>query len=72
MSISFGKRLKQLREEAGLTQKQLAQKAGLSQNGISQLEADAREPSWSSVIALAEALGVNCLAFLEQPKSKRK
>jgi transcriptional regulator with XRE-family HTH domain len=71
----FGQRLKELREQAGLSQKELADKVGLSQRAVSHWEQGLREPGWSNVVALAEALGVNCLAFLEEaaerPKSHR-
>ncbi len=63
----FGLRLKELREAAGLSQKDLAEKAGLSQRAVSHLEQLRNEPSWSSVVALADALGVTPMAFLESP-----
>ena len=64
---AFGGRLKELREQAGLTQQQLADRAGLSLRGVSQWERGVREPGWGSVLALADALGVNCLAFQQAP-----
>jgi transcriptional regulator with XRE-family HTH domain len=63
----FGGRLRELREAAGLTRQQLADKARVSADGISQWERGVREPSWSIVIALSEALGVDCRAFLKAP-----
>src|SRR5947199_6997239 len=63
----FAARLKELREGAGLTQPQLADKAGLSKAGIADLEQARREPSWATAVALAEALAVDCTAFLEAP-----
>jgi transcriptional regulator with XRE-family HTH domain len=63
----FAARLKELREEHGLTQKQLADKAALSQRAVSHWEQGIREPSWSNVLALAEALGVTCEAFTTAP-----
>src|SRR5262245_10361830 len=68
----FGLRLKQLREAAGLTQPQLAEKAGLSKGGIANLEQGIREPAWSTVLLLAEALGVDCRAFQEAPAADVK
>src|SRR5262245_48935669 len=64
---AFGRRLRELREEAGLTQKQLAEKAGLSQRGIANWELGLREPLWSNAVALAAALGVEVGAFLQPP-----
>ncbi len=69
MAELFAKRLAELRVKAGLTQTALAQKAGISQQAISNWEEGHREPSWSNVVALAEALGVDCSAFLEKPKT---
>ena len=73
---TFGARLKELRERAGLTQPELAEKAGMNRFGIAKLEQGAREPTWATVQALARALGVNCTAFedavstppVEEPK----
>jgi transcriptional regulator with XRE-family HTH domain len=71
----FGPRLKELREQAGLTQKELADQAGVSQRAVSHYEQGLHEPIWSSVLALAKALGVDCLAFqqapAEAPKARR-
>jgi transcriptional regulator with XRE-family HTH domain len=60
---TFGQRLKQLREEAGLTQPQLAERAGMNRFGVAKLEQGQREPSWDTVQRLAKALGVGCSAF---------
>ncbi len=60
---SFGERLKELRETAGLTQVELAARAGMHQFGVAKLEQGIREPTWASVQALARALGVSCSAF---------
>ncbi|MFO0809305.1 MAG: helix-turn-helix transcriptional regulator [Gemmataceae bacterium] len=66
-SVTFGKRLKDLRESAGLSQQQLAAMAGIGQKSISHWELGSREPLWSNVLSLAKALGVDCRAFLEPP-----
>src|SRR5438309_671419 len=66
----FGPRLRELREEAGLTQQQLAEKAGLSQRAVSHWEQGLREPAWSNEVALARALGVNLDAFLVEPAAR--
>ena len=68
----FAKRLKELRETAGLTQMELARRAGLSQKAVSAWELGQREPLWSHVVALAAAMGVEVAAFLEKPKKPRK
>jgi putative transcriptional regulator len=59
----FAGRLKALREAAGLTQKELADRAGFHHFSVAKLEQGVQEPTWPTVLALARALGVNCLAF---------
>ena len=55
----FGKRLRRLREAAGLTQEELAEKADLGAKGISDLErGERRRPYPHTVRALADALEV--------------
>jgi len=61
----FAERLRALRAQASLTQAELAERAGMHLHGLIKLERGEREPQWASVIALANALGVNCLAFSE-------
>jgi transcriptional regulator with XRE-family HTH domain len=67
----FGRRLRELREQAGLSQTALAEAAGISQSAIAHWEQGLREPIWSNVLALAAALGVDCLAFQEPPATKK-
>jgi transcriptional regulator with XRE-family HTH domain len=69
-SNRFGRRLKELREQAGLTQPQLAERARLSKGGIADLEQGRREPSWSTVQALCSALGVSSEAFNQEPAER--
>src|SRR5215468_3371955 len=63
----FAGRLRELRCEAGLTQEQLAEKVGVKRGAIARWELGAREPSWSNVVALIKALGVDANAFLQEP-----
>jgi transcriptional regulator with XRE-family HTH domain len=69
-ATGFGSRLKELRESLGLSQKQLAEKAKVSQKAISNWEQGLREPSWPNVVALAEAFGIDCSAFLEDAAAR--
>jgi transcriptional regulator with XRE-family HTH domain len=49
---------RQLRVRAGITQYRLAKVTGVEQTTISQLElGKVRDPRWSTISALAEALG---------------
>jgi transcriptional regulator with XRE-family HTH domain len=60
----FPFRLRELREAAGLSQAALGQKVGVSQGTINHYERNARQPTWANVLALCDALGVDCAAFL--------
>src|SRR3712207_5768730 len=58
--LTFGSRLRRLREAAGLTQEELALRAGLSPRAISALErGERRRPYPHTVRSLAEALGLS-------------
>ena len=59
-----GKRLRALREAAGLNQQQLAAASGLTHENISRLETGARAPYAATVRALAQALGVDPARFV--------
>lgn len=63
----FPGRLRELREQIGLTQQELAERVGVQRDAVARWEAGRREPSWSNVLALAAALGVDCMAFNEAP-----
>jgi transcriptional regulator with XRE-family HTH domain len=69
----FGDRLRELRQQAGLTQGQLAEKSGLKLGGITDLEQGINQhPRWDTVLALAEVLGVDCRAFQQAPAKGAK
>jgi transcriptional regulator with XRE-family HTH domain len=67
----FGPRLREMREAAGMSRSELAGKAGVSERGIVQWERGEREPSWSMVLALCQALGVSCEQFVKEPGEKQ-
>jgi transcriptional regulator with XRE-family HTH domain len=66
----FSLRLKELREQSGLTQKGLAEKVGLAVRAITYYESGERLPTWDVVLALAAALGVDCTAFAQLPAER--
>ena len=66
----FAGRLRELREAAGWTQEQLAERVGVKREAVARWEAGKREPGWSNVLALAEALGVDCTAFTQAPAER--
>lgn len=55
--ISFGRVLRQLRKEAGLTQEQLALAAGIERNYVSLIERGINQPALRMIFKLADALG---------------
>src|SRR5262245_17163690 len=66
----FAGRLKELRQDAGLTQQQLADKAGVVVGVVRNLEQSINFPTWETVLALAQALGVDCTAFTQPPAER--
>lgn len=59
----FGERLRQVREGAGLTQQELADRIGFHKLSVAKLEQGIREPTWATVLALADALSVSTEVF---------
>jgi transcriptional regulator with XRE-family HTH domain len=70
-AMTFGGRLKELREAAGLSQDGLARAAGLSTSTVAKIERLDIDPSWTTVQALAKALGVDCTAFQDEAPAKK-
>ncbi|HEU5432805.1 MAG TPA: helix-turn-helix domain-containing protein, partial [Thermomicrobiales bacterium] len=59
LALTFGDRLRRLREAAGLSQEALAERSGLSARGISDLERGLRrQPRLETVRLLADALAL--------------
>lgn len=61
-------RLRQRRQELGLTLKEVADRAGLSVGFISQIERGITTPSLSSLASVSRVLGAHVGDFLSQPK----
>ena len=57
LRLSFGKRVKQLRKQAGLSQEELAERAGISVDFVSLVERGINAPSFETLERLCEALG---------------
>ncbi len=57
METGFGKRLKELREEKGVSQPALAAALGVSKAIVSFWENGRREPTLSNLIAIADYFG---------------
>jgi transcriptional regulator with XRE-family HTH domain len=69
-SIDVGTRLRELRQERGLSLRNLARASGLSTNALSMIERSRTSPSVSTLYKIADALGVPITAFfrLEPPR----
>jgi transcriptional regulator with XRE-family HTH domain len=58
-ATDFARRLRSLREAAGLSRYQLAVRCGLGYQRLYRFEKEGVEPDWSAVQALADALGIS-------------
>lgn len=77
--MTFAERLRQLRDEAGLSEAKLAEASGVSYGTLHEYVLGRRHPSFGNVVKIAKALGVTCDAFAEcddiaeeKPKKKRR
>lgn len=66
----FARRLRELRDEAGLSQPALAERAGIGVSTLRQFEYGIREPTYGTLVKLARALGLSLGAF-DQPGPAR-
>ncbi|MHB1117774.1 helix-turn-helix domain-containing protein [Sideroxydans sp.] len=75
--IAFGKVLRKLRIEAGLTQEQLGFEADVRRTYISILELGQQQPSLTTIFKIAHALNMSACKLVEmveietQPDSRR-
>ena len=63
--ITFGKRLRQLRRERGLSQEELGLRADLDRNYVGGIERGERNPTLVNICRLAGALGIDPAMLLE-------
>ncbi len=61
---AFGRRLRKLRHESGVSQERLARYAGLHRTAISKLELGERDPRLATILRLARGIGVPPEAFV--------
>ena len=64
LRAEVGRRLRALREHAGLSLSELARRAGLGKGTLSELEAGVRNPTLETLFALTTALGLPLSAAL--------
>lgn len=57
-AVAFGKVLRKLRREMGLSQEELGFAAGLQRNFVSQLELGSKQPTITTMLKLAKPLGL--------------
>jgi transcriptional regulator with XRE-family HTH domain len=67
----FAARFRQLRHEAGLSQAGLAQRSGVPVGTIRCFEYARREPTYGTLVKLAQGLGVSLAAFDQEPAEAR-
>ncbi len=66
MDKSYGKTLRQIRKDKGLSQEELAFKTNLHRTYISLLERDQKSPSLRTVTTIAAAMGYSLLEFVKK------
>ncbi len=66
MKETFGKRLKDLRTERGLSQVELAKRLNVGKSIISLWEKDECEPTASKIIAISNFFNISCDYLLGQ------
>ena len=70
--LGIGKKIKKLRQEKGLTLQDLSEKIGLSKGLISQIENEQVSPPISTLMKIANGLGVEISYFFEQDEPYEK
>ncbi len=70
--MTFGERLRELRQDRGLTQQDLGNALKTTQRKISYLENDKNEPSMDDLKRLCLFFGVSADYFLGLPRRRKK
>jgi transcriptional regulator with XRE-family HTH domain len=65
-AAALGRAVHAIRAERHISQVQLADSTGFRQSWISDVERGQRNPSWSSLVRLAEGLGVRTSALVKR------
>src|SRR5690242_21835394 len=65
VSLRTGRAVKQQREAAGFSLRDLAARSGISASMISDVERGMKSPTVTTVVRLAEALGVSASALID-------
>lgn len=70
-SSSVGDKIKEFREERGLSQYRLAQKADVSQSFLSALEAGKKSPTVETLEKICRGLGISLAEFFSRGNPRR-
>lgn len=65
---NIGKRIRDARKAAGMTQAELADKLGISYQGITQWENGLRNPKYESLCKIADAIGITVGELMGRPE----
>ncbi|MBN1668257.1 MAG: helix-turn-helix domain-containing protein [Anaerolineales bacterium] len=66
LSVDVGDRLRELRQERGMSMRALARESGLSANALSMIERGRTSPSVSTLYKLSEAMEIPITAFFRE------
>ena len=66
----IGSRVREIRESRGLSRKKLAESISLTIQAITQVETGRRKPSFQTLIALSQGLGISLDSLVGLPTSK--
>ncbi len=69
--MNLGEKIKQMRNQKGLTQKELADRCELTKGYISQLENDLNSPSIATLTDILAALGSNLAEFFQEETEEK-
>ncbi len=69
--MKLGEKIKQMRNQKGLTQKELADRCELTKGYISQLENDLNSPSIATLTDILAALGSNLAEFFQEETEEK-
>jgi transcriptional regulator with XRE-family HTH domain len=65
VDLRLGRKIKQIREEKGLSQAVLAEKSMIAQSTLSYIEAGKKSPTFETLRAIGDGLGVSILDILK-------
>ncbi len=69
--MDIGEKLRQLRQQRGLTQEEMADRCELSKGFISQVERDLTSPSIATLTDMLECLGSSLSSFFKEEKNEK-